>query len=72
MAPTLTERPGDGRFDDERKLSGHRRIIFRTLHGMIQAIERLLPFINAETALVLGHGPIANRDDLVNFYDTLA
>jgi cyclase len=42
-----------------------------SLHGMIQAIERLLPFINAETAVVPGHGPIANRDDLVNFHDTL-
>jgi len=40
-------------------------------NGMIQAIERLLPFINAETAVVPGHGPIANRDDLVNFHDTL-
>jgi glyoxylase-like metal-dependent hydrolase (beta-lactamase superfamily II) len=42
-----------------------------SLHGMIQAIERLLPFINAGTAVVPGHGPIANRDDLVNFHDTL-
>jgi hypothetical protein len=42
-----------------------------SLHGMIQAIERLLPIINAETTVVPGHGPIANRDDLVNFYDTL-
>jgi len=30
-----------------------------------------LAFINAETAVVPGHGPIANRDDLVNFHDTL-
>ena len=42
-----------------------------SLQGMIQAIERLLPFINAETAVVPGHGPIATRDDLVNFHDTL-
>jgi cyclase len=42
-----------------------------SLHGMIQAIEQLLPFVNAETVVVPGHGPIANRDDLVNFHDTL-
>jgi hypothetical protein len=51
----LSERPGDGRFDDERKLSGHRRIVLRiSLRGMIRAIERLLPFINTETAVVPG------------------
>jgi hypothetical protein len=27
----LSEGPGDGRFDDERKLSGHRRIVLRIL-----------------------------------------
>jgi cyclase len=41
------------------------------LHGMIRAIERLLPFMNAETAVVPGHGPIANRDDLANFDEML-
>lgn len=39
---------------------------------MIDAIERLLQFVNAETVVVPGHGPISNRDALLNFRDVLS
>jgi cyclase len=42
-----------------------------SLRGMIQAIERLLPLVNAETVVILGHGPIGNRDALLSFRDML-
>jgi len=38
---------------------------------MIEAIERLLPFVKANTVVVPGHGPIANRDALAGFLDML-
>ena len=38
---------------------------------MIQAVERLLQLVNAETVVVPGHGPIANRDDLLGFCNML-
>jgi hypothetical protein len=62
----LSERTGDGRFDDERKLSGHRRIVLRilALSGSCRSSMRRPPWCP-------GHRPIANRDDLVNFHDTL-
>jgi cyclase len=42
-----------------------------SLHGMIEAIERLLPFVNADTVVVPGHGAIANREILLGFRDML-
>jgi cyclase len=41
------------------------------LRGIIQAIERLLQLVNAETVVVPGHGPIGNRDALLSFHDML-
>jgi cyclase len=38
-----------------------------SLRGMIEAIELLLPLVKANTAVVSGHGPIANREALVGF-----
>jgi glyoxylase-like metal-dependent hydrolase (beta-lactamase superfamily II) len=40
-------------------------------HGMARAIERLLPLVNSETVVVPGHGPIGNRDSLLNFVNML-
>lgn len=42
-----------------------------SLRGMIQAIERLLRLVNAETVVVPGHGPIGNLDALLNFHSML-
>ncbi len=42
-----------------------------SLRGLIQAIERLLPLVNAETAVVPGHGPIASRKAVLDFYNML-
>jgi cyclase len=42
-----------------------------SLRGIIQAIERLLQLVNAETVVVPGHGPIGNCDALLSFHDML-
>jgi glyoxylase-like metal-dependent hydrolase (beta-lactamase superfamily II) len=42
-----------------------------SLRGMIEAVERLLPLIDAGTAVVPGHGPIGNRSALIDFRDML-
>jgi glyoxylase-like metal-dependent hydrolase (beta-lactamase superfamily II) len=42
-----------------------------SLRGMIEAIERLLPLVNAETAVVPGHGAIGDREVLLGFRDML-
>jgi glyoxylase-like metal-dependent hydrolase (beta-lactamase superfamily II) len=42
-----------------------------TLRGMIDALERLLPLVNADTVVVPGHGPVADRHALVRFHDML-
>jgi len=42
-----------------------------SLRGMIEAIERLLPLVKANTVVVPGHGPIANRHALADFLDML-
>jgi glyoxylase-like metal-dependent hydrolase (beta-lactamase superfamily II) len=42
-----------------------------SLRGMIQAVERLLQLANAETVVVPGHSPIANRDALLSFRNML-
>ena len=38
---------------------------------MIQAVERLLQFVNDETVVVPGHGPLGNRDALLGFRNML-
>lgn len=42
-----------------------------SLCGMIQAVERLLQFVNDETVVVPGHGPLGNRDALLGFRNML-
>jgi glyoxylase-like metal-dependent hydrolase (beta-lactamase superfamily II) len=42
-----------------------------TLRGMIQALERLIPLVEADTIVVPGHGSLADRHDLVQFHDVL-
>jgi cyclase len=42
-----------------------------SLRGMIQAIEQVLPLVNAETVVVPGHGPMANRESLLSFHEML-
>src|SRR5437588_7657932 len=41
----LSERPGDGRFDDERKLSGHRRIVLRDPNRLSDALSLRLSIL---------------------------
>jgi cyclase len=42
-----------------------------SLRGMINALERLLPLVNADTVVVPGHGAIGDRRTLVAFADVL-
>ena len=42
-----------------------------SLRGMIEAIERLLPLIDAHTVVVPGHGAIVDRTGLIRFRDML-
>ena len=42
-----------------------------SLRGMIEAVERLLPMIDADTVVVPGHGAITNRTGLATFLDML-
>jgi len=42
-----------------------------SLRGLIQAIERLLGLVNANTAVVPGHGPVGNRQTVLGFRDML-
>jgi cyclase len=42
-----------------------------TLPGMIQAVDRLLRFVNSETVVVPGHGPIGNLGALLGFREML-
>src|SRR5215510_14620063 len=41
------------------------------LRGMIQAVERLLGLVNANTLVVPGHGAIGNRQTLLSLRDML-
>lgn len=41
------------------------------IDGMIAATERMLEVAGAETKIIPGHGPLADRDDLVAFRDML-
>ncbi len=43
-----------------------------SLRGIIQAVERLLQIVNAETVVVPGHGPIGNRAALLGFHRMLS
>lgn len=38
-----------------------------SLDGMITAAETMLQFVDEETQIIPGHGPLANREDLVNY-----
>ena len=40
-----------------------------SLRGMIEAIEKLLRLVNADTVVVPGHGAIGNRQTLLGFRD---
>jgi glyoxylase-like metal-dependent hydrolase (beta-lactamase superfamily II) len=42
-----------------------------TLRGMIDALERLFPLVNADTIVVPGHGQVADRRALARFHDML-
>jgi cyclase len=42
-----------------------------SLRGMIEAVDRLLQLVNAETVVVPGHGRIGNRESLLGFRDML-
>src|SRR5260370_9063226 len=42
-----------------------------SLRGMIEAVERLLPLIDADTIVVPGHGAATNRAGLAAFRDML-
>jgi glyoxylase-like metal-dependent hydrolase (beta-lactamase superfamily II) len=42
-----------------------------SLRGMVEAIERLLRLVNADTVVVPGHGPIGDRQSLLDFRDML-
>jgi cyclase len=42
-----------------------------SLRGMIEALERLLPFIDSRTVVVPGHGAVGDRVALVDFSDML-
>jgi cyclase len=42
-----------------------------SLRGLIEAVERLIPVVNADTAVVPGHGEVADRQNLVGFHDML-
>jgi glyoxylase-like metal-dependent hydrolase (beta-lactamase superfamily II) len=42
-----------------------------TLRGMIDALERLIPLLNADTVVVPGHGQVADRHALIRFRDML-
>lgn len=38
-----------------------------SLQGMIDGVKRLLTFTDTETVIIPGHGPVADRDDVVEF-----
>ena len=42
-----------------------------SLRGMIDALERLTPLVNADTVVVPGHGQVADRHALILFRDML-
>jgi glyoxylase-like metal-dependent hydrolase (beta-lactamase superfamily II) len=42
-----------------------------SLEGMIAAADAVLPLIDDETKIIVGHGPVASRDDLVAFQEML-
>jgi cyclase len=42
-----------------------------SLRGMIEAVERLLPMIDADTVVVPGHGAVSNRTGLATFLEML-
>jgi glyoxylase-like metal-dependent hydrolase (beta-lactamase superfamily II) len=42
-----------------------------SLRGMVEATERLLRLVNADTVVVPGHGPIGDRQTLLGFRDML-
>jgi glyoxylase-like metal-dependent hydrolase (beta-lactamase superfamily II) len=42
-----------------------------SLRGMVEAIERLLRLVNADTVVVPGYGPIGDRQSLLDFRDML-
>jgi cyclase len=41
------------------------------IRGMIAANEAFLKFINDDTKVVIGHGPLAKKSDVVEFHDML-
>ena len=40
-----------------------------TLRGMIEALDGLMPILNAETIVVSGHGQLADRKSLIEFHE---
>lgn len=38
-----------------------------SVDGMIAAVEKMLSMVDADTAIIPGHGPLADRDDLVAY-----
>ena len=43
-----------------------------SLDGMIAAADRILDLADDETKIIPGHGPLANKADLITFRDMLA
>lgn len=43
-----------------------------SVRGVIMAVERVLPLLDEETRIVPGHGPLAERAELVAYRDMLA
>jgi len=42
-----------------------------SIDGLITAVEQLLEIVDAETQIIPGHGPLANRQDLVAYHTLL-
>lgn len=43
-----------------------------SVKGVLAAVDRALSMTNAQTRFIPGHGPLANRDDLVRYRDLVA
>src|SRR5690606_4891329 len=39
--------------------------------GMIEAIDKVLPYVNSETKIIPGHGKLASRDEMLKFQSML-
>lgn len=39
-----------------------------TLQGLLRNLEKAISWIDDDTQIIPGHGPLANKEDLINFY----